>query len=174
MNKIALIYWPEGGNVEAIADKLVKKIGPAKIIKMSLLKLEKDALIGCSYWIVGGSTVGSHVWEDANDSNKWNAFFKQLKELDMSQKTVAFYGLGDQVLYPNHFVDGLGLLYEEFAKHETRIVGQCPVEGYKFLESDGVIDGKFAGLALDEDNEDEKSDARIEGWLKIIGPDFGI
>jgi len=174
MNKIALIYWPEGGNVETIADKLVKKIGTPKIIKMSLLKLEKDTLLECSHWIVGGSTVGSHVWEDANDSNKWNVFFKLLNELDMTQKTVAFYGLGDQVLYPNHFVDGLGLLYLEFAKHEALIVGQCDVDGYKFLESEGVIDGKFAGLALDEDNEYDISDARIENWLKIIGPSFGL
>lgn len=174
MNKIALIYWPEGGNVEVIADKLIKKIGQPKIIKMSLLKLDKDALHQCGHWIVGGSTVGSHVWEDANDSNKWNAFFKLLSEIDMTQKTIAFYGLGDQVLYPNHFVDGLGLLHEEFVKHNPKIVGQCPVYGYKFLESEGVIDGKFAGLALDEDNEDDKSDSRIESWLNIIGPAFGF
>lgn len=174
MNKIALIYWPEGGNVEVIADKLIKKIGQPKILKMSLLKLDKDALLQCNHWIVGGSTVGSHVWEDANDSNKWNAFFKLLSEIDMTQKTIAFYGLGDQVLYPNHFVDGLGLLYEEFVKHNPKIVGQCPVDGYKFLESEGVIDGKFAGLALDEDNEDDKSDSRIDSWLKVIAPDFGF
>lgn len=174
MNKIALIYWPEGGNVEVIADKLIKKIGQPKILKMSLLKLDKDALLQCNHWILGGSTVGSHVWEDANDSNKWNAFFKLLSEIDMTQKTIAFYGLGDQVLYPNHFVDGLGLLYEEFVKHNPKIVGQCPVDGYKFLESEGVIDGKFAGLALDEDNEDDKSDSRIDSWLKVIAPDFGF
>jgi flavodoxin I len=170
MSKIALIYWPEGGNVETVADKFVGRFDQTKFIKMSLGKADKKLLQECNYWIVGGSTVGSHVWEDANDSNKWNDFFLLLNELDMTKKTVAFYGLGDHILYPNHFVDGLGLLQEEFEKRNAKIIGQWPVKGYDFNESDGVKDGMFFGLALDLDNEEELTDKRIDEWLKIIKP----
>jgi flavodoxin I len=33
-----------------------------------------------------------------------------------------------------------------------------------------VVDGKFVGLALDDVNEDDKTDARIEGWVAAISP----
>lgn len=173
MSKIALIYWPEGGNVETVADKFIGHFAGKEIVKMSLGKLDINTLQESNHWIVGGSTVGSHVWEDANDSNKWNEFFHLLDKIDVSKKTVAFYGLGDQVLYPNHFVDGLGILQEEFEKRNARIIGQWPVKGYDFYESNGIKDDMFFGLALDQDHQEELTDVRIEQWLKIISPEFG-
>jgi flavodoxin I len=172
MNKIALIYWPEGGNVETVADKFVGRFDGKEVVKVSLGKIDIKILQECSHWIVGGSTVGSHVWEDASDSNKWNDFFHLLDKIDMANKTVAFYGLGDQILYPNHFVDGLGLLQEEFEKRKTRIIGRWPVNGYEFNDSNGAEDGMFFGLALDQDHQEELTDARVEQWMKIIGPEF--
>ncbi len=172
MKKIALIYWPEGGNVEAVADKIVSHFEGFEIVKASLNMLDRDILLGCSKWIVGGSTVGSHIWQDATDSNKWNMFFKVLDEIDMEGKTVAFFGLGDHILYPNHFVDGLGTLQDEFEKRNARIVGQWKTEGYKFTDSEGVENDMFFGLALDMDNEEELTDKRIVEWLKIVKPEF--
>jgi flavodoxin I len=168
MNKIAIIYWPLGGNVESVADKLVKKLTGHEITKVSLSKINMQALAEADTWIVGGSTVGSHIWQDADDSNKWMSFFRLLDQFDLSMKTIAFFGLGDQVLYPYHFVNGLGILQEEFEKRNARIIGQWPVNGYEFKDSEGMKDGKFFGLALDEDQQAEKTDQRIEGWLELI------
>ena len=103
MNNTLLIYWPEEGNVETIALKLKEKFPQDGFIKKSLNEITVEDLNVYNNWIVGGSTVGSHVWEEADDTNKWHDFFKLLNDIDMSTKTVAFYGLGDQVLYPNHF-----------------------------------------------------------------------
>ena len=33
---------------------------------------------------------------------------------------------------------------------------------------EAVIDGKFIGLPLDDINEDDKTDTRIEAWLAAI------
>jgi flavodoxin I len=139
---------------------------------MSLGNIDKNILNECTNWIVGGSTVGSHIWEDANDSNKWTLFFKLLDEINMTEKRVAFYGLGDHILYPNHFVNGLGLLQDEFEKRNAKIIGQWPVDGYKFTDSDGIRNEMFCGLALDQDNEEELTDGRIDEWLKIVKPKF--
>ncbi len=172
MNNTLLIYWPEEGNVETIALKLKEKFPGEGFVKKSLAEVTLENLKAFDHWIVGGSTVGSHVWEDADDSNKWLEFFKMLDALDMSNKTVAFYGLGDQVLYPNHFVDGLGIFQEEFSKRNTRIVGQWSVEGYVHTDSEGVENDMFFGLALDEDQQEELTDERIDKWLGIIGKEF--
>ncbi len=174
MNKIALIYWPERGNVQAVANKFYNRLDPNDVIMVSLGKLDKKLLEQYDHWIIGGSTVGSHIWEDADDTNKWNEFFKLLGEMDLTNKKVAFFGLGDQVLYPNHFVDGLGVLQEEFISRKAKIVGQWPTKGYDFTESNGVNNGMFFGLAIDQDNQEELTDARINEWLKLIGPEFGI
>ena len=172
MKKTALIFWPESGNVDNVANKIVERFNSDEIVKVSVRDVNDKILSECDNWIIGGSTVGSHVWEDADDSNKWHTFFKHLDEIDLSKKTVAFYGLGDQILYPHHFVDGLGVLQEEFEKRNAKITGQWPTDGYKFFESDGQKDGKFFGLALDEDNQDELTDERIDKWLSIIKKDF--
>ncbi|MCD4682317.1 MAG: flavodoxin [Bacteroidales bacterium] len=172
MKKVALIYWPEGGNVEAVADKIIEHYGSDTITKYSIANIRKEDLAESGYWIIGGSTVGSHVWEDADDSNKWNDLFKMLDKIDLGNKIVAFYGLGDQVLYPSHFLNGLGIFQEEFEKRKANIVGQWPIEGYDFYESEGLKGNHFFGLALDEDNQEELTDERITKWLEIIKKEF--
>jgi flavodoxin I len=172
MKKIALIFWPEGGNVDESGDKIAARFSDNEIIKVSVIHTTKEILNECNNWIIGGSTVGSHVWEDADDSNKWHAFFKLLDEVDTIGKIVAFYGLGDQVLYPDHFVDGLGVFQEEFEKRNIKTVGQWPAEGYEFTDSEGVKDGTFYGLALDQDSQEGLTDQRIDQWLEIIKKEF--
>ena len=172
MKKIALIFWPEEGNVDVSGDQILTRFGDNEIIKISIAHTTKEILNEYDNWIVGGSTVGSHVWEDADDTNKWHDFFKLLDEIDTNGKIVAFYGLGDQVLYPHHFVDGLGVFQEEFEKRNIKIVGQWSAEGYDFTDSEGIKDGYFFGLALDQDQQSELSDERIDQWLEIIKKEF--
>ena len=172
MKKIALIFSPEGGNVDESGDQIVTRFKNDEITKISINNVTKETLGEYDNWIVGGSTVGSHVWEDADDTNKWNAFFKLLDEVDTSNKVVAFYGLGDQVLYPHHFVDGLGVFQEEFEKRNIKIVGKWSSEGYEFFDSEGIKDGYFFGLALDQDSQEELTGQRIDQWLEIIKKGF--
>lgn len=172
MKKIALIFWPEGGNVDESGDQILKRYSDDEIVKLSIADVTKDILNEYDNWIIGGSTVGSHVWEDADDTNIWHEFFKLLDEIDTSGKIVAFYGLGDQVLYPHHFVDGLGVFQEEFEGRSIKIVGQWPAKGYDFSDSEGIKDDYFFGLALDQDQQSELSDERIDQWVKIINKEF--
>jgi len=95
-----------------------------------------------------------------------------LDEIDMTGKTIAFYGLGDQILYPSHFVNGLGIFQEEFEKRNAKIVGQWPVEGYDFYDSEGMKEDNFFGLALDEDNQEELTEERLTKWLELIKKEF--
>jgi hypothetical protein len=46
--------------------------------------------------------------------------------------------------------------------------GAVDTSGYEFGSSIAVVNGKFAGLPLDESNEDGKTDGRIANWVELI------
>jgi len=89
-------------------------------------------------------------------------------------KPFGLYGLGNQVLYPNHFVDGMAFLKEIFEKHGAVLKGLWPVDGYDFEDSESVENGMFFGLALDFDTQDELTDDRISKWVAQLRKEFGI
>ena len=37
-----------------------------------------------------------------------------------------------------------------------------------------MVDDKFLGLALDNDNESALTEERLTGWLSLIAADFGL
>ncbi|MDD2965278.1 MAG: flavodoxin [Bacteroidales bacterium] len=167
MKKIAVLYWPAGGNTEEAARKIFAMLGEGNTIA-SLDEAASLHLADFDCLIAGGATTGAETWEKATTSNNWSKFFAANDNLMLSSKKVALFGLGDQVLYPNHFVDQLEYLRDEFAKRGAEIIGRWPVEGYKFEESRSVDDGHFFGLALDDDNQPELTGRRIAEWVNQI------
>jgi len=167
MKKIAVIYWPVGGNTEDAARKIYSLLGAghtiANLDEASALNLNDFDCI-----IAGGATTGAETWEKATARNTWSKFFAANADLPVKGKKVALFGLGDQILYPNHFVDQLEFLNEEFVKRGADLIGRWPVEGYKFEESRSVDDGYFYGLALDEDNEPELTGKRVAEWVNQL------
>ena len=61
-------------------------------------------------------------------------------------------------------------IYNAVKKAGANVIGAVPTEGYTFDDSESVVDGKFVGLALDEVNEDNKTDERIDAWVAEIQP----
>ena len=94
--------------------------------------------------------------------------------MDFSGKTIAIYGLGDQVGYPDEFLDAMGELHEFFTERGAKLVGSWPTDGYEFEQSAAVIDDKFVGLALDLDNQAGLTEDRLNAWLSQIAPEFGL
>ena len=68
------------------------------------------------------------------------------------------------------FVGGMGELYNGIKNSGAKFIGAVETDGYTFDDSEAVIDGKFIGLPLDDVNEDDKTDTRIEAWLAAITP----
>jgi flavodoxin I len=97
-----------------------------------------------------------------------------LQDVDFTGKTVALYGLGDQEKYADNFVDALGILYDFVTARGARVVGAWPTDGYDFMASKAERDGEFVGLVLDQDNQKQLSDDRLETWLRLIAGEFGL
>jgi flavodoxin len=63
----------------------------------------------------------------------------------------------------------LGILGEVVIENGGKLYGYWPNEGYDFNESLGIApNGMFYGLALDEDNQRDESNERIERWVNQL------
>ena len=92
--------------------------------------------------------------------------------IDVNGKTIALFGMGDSSSYSDTYCNGMGILFEKFSAKGAKIVGAVSTDGYTFDESEAVKDGKFVGLALDADNESDKTEERISNWVEQIRSDF--
>ncbi len=167
MKKTALIYWPKKGNVENTAKKISTHFEPEGMDIFTISEIEAAKLANYDFLIFGGSTIGADNWEDTHTS-KWHSFFEDLKTVNLQGKTAAIYGLGDQVLYPEHFVDAMAVIRDELTAAGARVIGNWPVENYEHTDSKSVEGDHFIGLALDDDQQHELSDERIRKWVDIL------
>lgn len=170
MNKTVLIFWPKGGNVEYAAKMIAKEFGDIDLMPLNMIT--KDMLAQYNKFIVGCSTQGAETWEGTKSGSPWNSFFTSLKKQDFSGKKVAVFGLGDQILWPSNFVDGLDAVYSAFVDAEAQLIGKWPTEGYDFTDSKAVDGNYFVGLALDEDQQAELTEERVCAWVKQIKKEF--
>jgi len=76
--------------------------------------------------------------------------------------------LGDSAAFSKYFCDAMEELYRSFQSAGGRMIGHVSVDQYIFDESKSVIDGMFCGLPIDEDNESEKTDDRLQAWAKSL------
>ena len=94
----------------------------------------------------------------------WEDFIEVVIKTDLKDKKVALFGLGDQDTYPDSFADGVGVLYKKL-HGRTEIVGEWPNEDYDFDDSEALHNGKFVGLIIDEENQSNLTNERIEKWV---------
>jgi len=170
MKKTLLMYWPKGGNVEFSAKLIAEKCHEVKIepideVTLQDVKDHGNIIIGCS-------TVGASTWESSENEEPWTRMMSELEKIDIKDKTFAIFGLGDQVRWPHHFVDGMAIVHEKVTKIGGKIIGAWPVKGYDFMESESQNGDYFCGLALDQDQQSEKTEGRIEKWVAQIRKEF--
>ena len=116
--------------------------------------------------------LGTSTWFDGELPTYWDEILPDLDDLKLKGKKVAIFGLGNQIDYPENFVDGIGLLAETFEAGGAVIVGKTSTEGYTFERSKALKDGKFLGLAIDIETQADKTDKRISDWVDQLKKEF--
>jgi flavodoxin I len=164
MKKTVVVYGSSTGTCEAIAEKIGAKLG-AEV--MNVQDLTADVVAANENLILGTSTWGAGELQD-----DWYDGLKVLQSADLTGKVIALFGCGDCESYGDTFVGGMGELYDGIKQSGARIVGSVSTDGYTFDDSAAVVDGKFVGLPLDDVNEDNMTDGRIDAWIAQISPNL--
>jgi len=171
MAKIGLFYGTQTSNTQTAAEMIQKEFGGSDVVELFDISRTEAGdfanydriIIGCPTWNVG------QIQDD------WESFYdNELDSIDFSGKKVAYFGEGDQTGYADSFQDAMGMLEEKIAELGGETVGYWATEGYDFSESKAVRDGKFVGLALDEDNQSELTEERIKTWVAQLKQKFDI
>jgi len=167
MKKIGIYYGSTTGTTEGIAKELGKKLGvdSSSIKEISLFKPEEFL----SYDLL---LLGTSTWGDGEMQDDWYEAIEEIKQLDLSNHKIALFGCGDASSYSDTFCDAVGTLYQELSNSGCTFVGAVSTDGYTFDDSQALVGDSLVGLLLDEDNESELTEARIDAWVKNLQATF--
>ncbi len=125
-----------------------------------------------------GLVVGAPTWNTGSDTMRsgtcWDDVLEDIRALDLKDKKVAVFGLGDSSHFSENFCDAIEEIHDTFATTGAEMIGYVAVKGtndihgYTFDHSEAVRDDKFLGLPLDEDNEFDYTEGRVKGWTKQL------
>jgi flavodoxin I len=169
MSKIGLFFATQTGKTEGVADLIKEQLGEKNVDIYDMANATASDFDSYSYLIIGSPT-----WDIGELPADWEAFMPELETMNFSDKTIAYFGTGDQVGYADNYMDAVGILEAKISEQGGKTIGQWPTDGYDFDASKAVRGNKFVGLALDEDNQGDLTEARVREWLKIVKPAFGL
>jgi flavodoxin II len=169
--KIGLFYGSTTCYTEIVAEKIQSILGENPEDNQPMVTLHNikdcalDLCLDFDFLIFGIST-----WDYGELQEDWESIWADISTLDLTGKTVALYGMGDQIGYTDWFQDALGMLHDEVIVKGANLIGYWPNQGYEFNASKGLSEDKayFVGLSLDEDNQYQLTDERLEQWCEQI------
>src|SRR5690606_17328179 len=173
MKKILIIYGPRGGYTEHVADTLKMELSkkfdakslPGTMVSLSTFN-EYDNII------IGVATLGNDSWNAGRQDMDVNQIQVLLHRFDVARTKVALIARGNSMLYPEHVCDDMDIIEDILQKKNAEIIGYTSTYDYSFKESKALRDNQLCGLALDNDTENEKTEARISAWIDAVTIEF--
>lgn len=175
MNKIGIFFGTDTGRTRLVAKQIAKKLGDTAAAPVNIGRTTLADFLAYDHLIVGSPTLGDGMLPGEScglSQPSWEEFVPQLAAADLTGKTIAIFGLGDQKKYAHEFVDAIGILHDAFVARGARVVGRWPTAGYEFAASQAVDGDEFLGLALDQHHQPVLTEERIDAWLAQIKTEF--
>jgi len=163
--KMGLFYGSTTCYTEMVAEKIQAQLGADTI---DLINIKETPLIECLQYDI--LIFGISTWDYGELQEDWEEQWQAVSDLDLSEKIVALYGMGDQVGYTEWFQDALGMLHDEVIAAGACTIGYWPNQGYDFSASKALTEDNshFVGLSLDDENQYQLTDERIAQWTTQI------
>ncbi len=172
MTKVGVFFGTDTGNTRRIAKDIATALGSAIAAKpVNVRNATADDMLAYDILILGTPTYGDGQLpglSTGNATSSWEEFLPTLAGRDFTGKKVAIYGLGNQKSYPLEFVDAMYYVYEQFRQCGATLIGAWDTDGYNFQASKAVVDNRFVGLALDQENQKDLTPARLKAWLALL------
>jgi flavodoxin I len=161
MSKTGIFYSFNSTKTAKAAEKIIEEFGADfKIIPVNAEELTEEWFLSFTNLILGVPT-----WFDGELPNYWDEFVPALEDLDLKGKTIAIFGLGNQVEYPENFGDALGIMADLVQERGAKLIGFTTTEGYAYESSKAEAEGMFRGLILDQETQPRLSKERIANWV---------
>ncbi|MGL4904997.1 MAG: flavodoxin domain-containing protein, partial [Cetobacterium sp.] len=134
MKKIGIFYGTTSGITAGIVDEIefyLKKVDyevfdvADGIDQMS--QLENLILVSPTYGV-------------GELQKNWENVYEEFKNIDFSGKVVGIVGVGNQFAFGESYVGAMRKLYDVVEKNKGKVVGFTSTEGYKYEETEAVID----------------------------------
>lgn len=172
--QVGLFFSTSTGHTEDVAGLIKEELGDVSTEPQEIADAQLDSLPNYD-----GLIVGAPTWNTGADSERsgtgWDNLLDDIRGLKLDGTPVAVFGLGDSVSYGDNFADAMEEIYDVFKAAGGKMVGHWPTEGYQHEESKAQIDDStFCGLPLDEDNEDDKTQGRVKGWVKQLKGEMSL
>ena len=165
MSTVKVIYGSATGNTEKAAGLIAEKLGGecVNIINAGDDDFNADLVI-----------LGTSTWGIGELQDDWIDGMSKLTTENLNDKKIALFGFGDQCGFGDTFIDGVGTLYEKVLECGEEVIGKWSTDDYSFSGSTADLGDSFAGLALDDDNEPEKTEERISQWVEQLKNEAGF
>ena len=168
---IGLFYGSSTCYTEMTGEKIRAALGENQV---DIFNINETPLITAEFYDY--IIFGIPTWDYGELQEDWEDVWDDIDTINFSGKKVALYGLGDQIGYPEWFLDAMGYLHSKVIACGAIGCGYWPNQGYDFEASKALTpDGsQFVGLALDDENEFTKSAERIAKWCEQVRGEFGL
>jgi flavodoxin I len=179
---VGIYYGTSTGSTQTVAsliyEQLVEQAGDVQVgepVDIESVDIPPGSTLAQVLASHSALIVGTPTWNTGADTERsgtgWDeVYYKSLSGQDNVQvlagKTVAVFGLGDQISYGDNYADAAGELYDVFEAAGCRMVGSWSQEGYEHTDSKSIRGDKFCGLLLDM----VKSRRSDGGTCESMGP----
>ncbi|MBU3021974.1 flavodoxin FldB [Aestuariibacter sp. A3R04] len=171
---IGLFYGSTTCYTEMAAEKIQAQLDALfEAPVVSVFNIKETALKQCEAFDI--IVFGISTWDFGELQEDWESSWEDVYQLNLKDKTVALFGLGDQLGYADWFQDALGMLHDALSESGCEFIGLWPNQGYDFAASKGLTEDKrhFVGLSLDDENQYDLTDDRIQTWCHQLLDELG-
>lgn len=168
MSKIGIFYSFNSKKTAKAAEKIIQEFGDDfNIVPVNAEELTEELFLSFDYLILGVPT-----WFDGELPNYWDEFVPAMEDLNLKKKTIAIYGLGNQVEYPENFGDAVGIMASIVESRGAKVIGKTSNKGYTYEGSKAEVNSEFVGLLLDQETQPRLTKERIAKWVEDLKKQF--
>ncbi|HCD33316.1 MAG TPA: flavodoxin [Phycisphaerales bacterium] len=162
--RVILVYGSVTTKTEMVAKLIEEQLGDHLEKSVEVSEIEPADLKEYDLVIAGIPT-----WDVGELEYSWQDFYDNMDGQDYSGLHIAIFGLGDQDAYADTYQDAMGILYDKFIECGAGgQIGFTSVDGHDHDESKAQQGDQFCGLAIDEDNQSNLTEERVNDWCEEL------